>query len=71
MQQRKPVCYHLDTFSQDVVNYPTYIKELYPLVQSVDKWKHYLIGKEIIIHIYHQPLQYLQSQTNLQQAHHF
>jgi len=37
----------------------------------VKKWKHYLLGKETIIHIDHQPLQYLQSQTNLQQARHF
>jgi len=32
MQQRKPVCYHLENFSQVVVNYPTYDKELYALV---------------------------------------
>jgi len=29
------------------------------------------MGKEMIIHIDHQPLQYLQSQTKLQQARHF
>jgi hypothetical protein len=41
------------------------------LVQSVKKWKHYLLGKETIIHTDHQPLQYLQSQSKLQQAKHF
>lgn len=40
-------------------------------VHSVKKWKHYLIGKETIIHTDHQPLQYLQSQTKLQKSHHF
>jgi hypothetical protein len=54
-----------------VINYPTYDKELYALVQSVKKWKHYLLGKETIIHTDHQPLQYLQLQTKLQQARHF
>jgi hypothetical protein len=54
-----------------IVNYPAYDKELYALVQSVKKWKHYLLGKETIIHIDHQPLQYLQSQTKLQQARNF
>jgi hypothetical protein len=44
---------------------------LHALVQSVKKWKHYLMGKETIIHIDHQPLQYLQSQTKLQQSRHF
>jgi hypothetical protein len=71
MQYRKPICYHSKTFNQVVVNYPTYDKDLYALVQSVKKWKHYLLGKETIIHTYHQPLQYLQAQTKLQQSRHY
>lgn len=63
MQQKKLICYHSKKFSQALINYPTYDKELYALAQSVKKWKHYLIGKETIIHTDHQPLQYLQSQT--------
>jgi hypothetical protein len=47
MQQRKPICYHSETFSQVVVNYPTYDKELYALVQSVKKWKHYLMARRL------------------------
>ena len=54
MQHGKPICYHLETFNSAVVNYPTYDKELYALVQSVKKWKHYLMGKETIIHTDHQ-----------------
>jgi len=53
------------------VNYPTYDRELYTLVQSVKKWKHYLISKETIIHTNHQSLQYLQPHTMLQKAHQF
>jgi hypothetical protein len=71
MQYCKPVCYHFETFNQVVVNYPTYDKELYALIQSVKKWKYYLLGKETIIHIDHQPLQYLQAQTKLQQSRHY
>ena len=66
MQYRNPICYHSETFNQAIVNYPTYDKELYALVQSVKKWKHYLLGKETIIHTDHQPLEYLQTQTKLQ-----
>jgi hypothetical protein len=33
MQYRKLICYHSENFSQVVVNYPTYDKELYALVQ--------------------------------------
>ena len=68
MQYCKHICYHSETFNQVVVKYPTYDKELYALVQSVKKWKHYLLGNETFIHIDHQPLQYLQEQTKLQQS---
>jgi hypothetical protein len=61
MQYCKPICYHSENFNQVVVNYPSYDKELYALVQSVKKWKHYLLGKETIVHIDHHPLQYLQA----------
>jgi hypothetical protein len=71
LQYGKPICFHSETFNDAVINYPTYDKELYALVQSVKKWKHYLLGKETIVHTDHQPLQYLQSQTKLQQARHF
>ena len=54
-----------------MINYLVYDKELYALVQSVKKWKHYLMGKETIIHTDHQPLQYFQSHTKLQQSRHF
>jgi hypothetical protein len=71
MKYRKPICYHSETFNQAVVNYPTYDKELYALFQSVKKWKHYLLGKETIIHTDHQPSQYLQAETKLQQSRHY
>jgi hypothetical protein len=71
MQYRKPICYHYETFNQVVVNYPMYDKELYALVQRIKKCKHYLLGKEKIIHIDHQTLQYLQEQTKLQQSRHY
>jgi len=71
LQDRHPVCYHSEMFNNAVRNYPTYDKELFALVQSVKKWKHYLVGKETIIHTDHQPLQYLQSQSKLQQSRHF
>jgi len=32
MQHGKPICYHSDTFSNVIINYPTYDKELYALV---------------------------------------
>lgn len=65
LQHGKPICYHFETFTNAVIKYPTYDKDLYALVQSMKKWKHFLMGKETIIHVDHKPLQYLQSQTKL------
>lgn len=48
-------------FHGGVLNYPTYDRELCALVQAIKKWKHYLMGKETIIHTYQQPLQYLRA----------
>lgn len=71
MHHKKSICFHSKTFTSRVVNYPTYDKELYALVRSVKKWKHYIIGKEPIIHTDHLPLKYLHSQTKLQQSRHY
>ena len=35
LQHGKPIAFHYETFNGVVVNYPTYDKELYALVQSV------------------------------------
>ena len=60
----KPIAFHYETFNGVVTNYPTYEKELYALVPSVKKWKHYLMGKETIVHTNPQPLQYLHAKQN-------
>ena len=60
MQRGKHICYHSKNFTQYVINYPTYDKELCALVQSVKKWKNYLMGKDTIIHTDHHPLHYFQ-----------
>eukprot|EP00253_Pinus_taeda_P026742 PITA_26742 len=53
MQQKKLICYNFEKFSQAMINYSTYDKDIYAFVQNVKKWKHYLIGKETIFHIDH------------------
>jgi hypothetical protein len=55
-QHDHPVAYHSETLSHIVRKYPTYDKEMYSIVQSHHQWKHYILGKEIIIHIDHKPL---------------
>ena len=38
MQHGKPICYHYETLNGVVVNYPSYDKELYALVQICCVW---------------------------------
>ena len=67
LQNGKPICFHSETFSKTVINYLTYDKELFGLVESVNKWKQYIMGKKTLIHIDHQ---LLQSRNKLQQSLH-
>jgi len=45
MQGGMPMCYHSELFHGVVLDYPTYDKEISAIVQAVNKWKHYLLGK--------------------------
>jgi hypothetical protein len=60
-----PVAYHSETLSDTVWKYPTYDKEMYSIVQSYHQWKHYILGKETIIHTDHKPLQFIQTHKKL------
>jgi hypothetical protein len=71
MQGGKTVGTHSKMFHGGILNYPMYHKELHASNKMVKKWKHYMLGMETIIHIDHQPLQYLQAQSKLQQTRHY
>jgi hypothetical protein len=64
------VAYHSETLSDTVWKYPTYDKEMYSIVQACRQWKHYILGKETIIHTDHKPLQFIQTQGKLQNDRH-
>jgi hypothetical protein len=55
-QNGHPMAYHSETLSDTVQKYPTYDKEMYSIVQVGRQWKHYILGKEMVIHIDHRPL---------------
>ena len=52
-QHGHPVAYHSETLSDTVWKYPTYDKEMYSIVQACRQWKHYILGKETVIHTDH------------------
>jgi hypothetical protein len=62
-----PITYHSETLSKAKKNYSTYDKEFYSLVQALKQWRHYLLGKETILHTDHHPLIFINSQLNIQE----
>ena len=64
-QQGYLVAYHSETLFDTVRKYPTYDKEMYSIVKACRQWKHYILGKEMVIHTHHQRLQLIQKQRNL------
>ena len=69
MQDSKPIAYFSEKLSGAALNYPTYDKELYALVRTLQTWQHYLWPKEFIIHSDHESLKYLKSQGKLNKRH--
>ena len=65
-QHAHSVTYHSETLSDIVWKYPTYDKEIYSIVQDFFQWKHYILGKDMIIHTDDKPLQFIQTQEKLQ-----
>ena len=43
---------------------------MYSIVQACHQWKHYILGKETIIHTDHMPLQFIQTHGKLQNDRH-
>jgi hypothetical protein len=43
---------------------------MYSIVQACRQWRHYILGKETIIHTDHKPLQFMQTQGKLQNDRH-
>jgi hypothetical protein len=64
-QHGHPMAYHSETLSYTIHKYPTYEKEMYSIVQAYHQWRHYILGKETIIHTDHKPLQFMQTQGKL------
>ncbi|XP_024016833.1 uncharacterized protein LOC112090239 [Eutrema salsugineum] len=68
-QGGRPVAYFSEKLSGATLNYPTYDKELYALVRSLETWQYYLLPKEFIIHTDHETLKHLRGQTTLKKRH--
>jgi len=59
MQDRRFIGYFSEKLNGAALNYPTYDKELYALVRTLETWQHYLWTKEFMIHFDHESLKHL------------
>jgi hypothetical protein len=64
-QHGHPMAYDSETMSDTIRKYPAYDKEMYSIVQACRQWRHYILGKEIVIHTDHKPLKFMQTQGKL------
>ncbi|KAI3465703.1 hypothetical protein Pfo_022366 [Paulownia fortunei] len=69
MQKGRRVAYFSEKLSGATLNYPTYDKELYALVRTLETWQHYLWPKEFVIHTDHKSLKHLKGQHKLSRRH--
>ncbi|KAH9680230.1 hypothetical protein KPL71_026473 [Citrus sinensis] len=69
MQEGRPIAYFSEKLSGAALNYPTYDKELYALVQALEMWQHYLWPKEFVIYIDHESMKHLKGQHKLNKRH--
>ena len=69
MQDRRPIAFFSEKLSGATLNYPTYDKEMYALVQALETWQHYLLAREFVVHTYHESLKFLKAQHKLNRRH--
>jgi len=55
------MAYHIETPSNTLQRYFAYEKEMYSIMKTCRQWKHYILGKETIMHTNHMPLQFMQT----------
>ena len=64
-KQLHPVEYHARTLSAAQRNWPIHAKELFAIVDTLQKWRDWLVGVEVNIYTDHQDLQYFNTKQKL------
>jgi hypothetical protein len=63
-EEKRSIAYFSEKLNGAVLDYQTYDKELYALVEALETWQHYLWPKEFVIHTDHESLKHLKGQVN-------
>lgn len=64
MQEGKPIAYYSKSFGGRHLGLSIYEKEYLSIINDVDKWRTYLLGRHFIIRTDHHSLKYLLEQKN-------
>ena len=68
-QERQPITFFSEKLNEAKLRYSTYDKEFFAIVQAIKYSSYYLVYKEFILHIDHEALKYLNSQSNVNKRH--
>lgn len=68
-QEGRPVAFFSEKLNDAKQKYSVYDLELYAMLQSLKRWRHYLLPKEFIVFTNNQALSFLNSQDKLSQRH--
>ena len=63
-QEAKPIAYFSEKLNEARKKYSSYDKEFYVVVQSLNKWRHYLLHKKFVLYSDNHALQYIMQQPN-------
>jgi len=58
-EDNMPIAYFSEKMNDAKMNYSTYDKEFYAVIQSLNKWSHYLVLKEFILYSDNHALQFV------------
>jgi hypothetical protein len=59
MHDRRPIVYFKEKLNRKTFNYPTYDKELYAFIRTLETWQHYMWPKKFVIHSDYKSLKHL------------
>lgn len=68
-QEVRPATFFSEKLNEAKKKYSSYDLELYALVQSLRKWRHYLLPKEFVVFTDNQSLSYINTQEKLSNGH--
>jgi hypothetical protein len=68
-QDNRHVVYFSENLNDTKINYSTYHKEFYAIIQALKKWRHYLVPKEFFLYSDNQALQFITRREKLNQRH--